>query len=134
MIKRTLGCLVLCGWLAASGSLQAHHSLSGAYDIRKEGEVSGALTQIKLTNPHGSLTLAVKNPDGSTTEWVMTTGAATTLAQLGIGKSGPNALKPGDVISVKFYPTRNGSPLGFIKSIIMPDGHVVQVARGDGRD
>ncbi len=33
MIKRTLGCVVLCGLVMASGALQAHHSLSGVYDI-----------------------------------------------------------------------------------------------------
>ena len=44
MIKRTLGSLVLGGALFVSGSLQAHHSLAGVYDIRGEGKVSGLLT------------------------------------------------------------------------------------------
>ena len=71
MIKRTLGCLALCGWLmAASGLLQAHHSLAGVYDMKGEKELSGTVATVKFTNPHGSLSVAVKNPDGSTTEWV----------------------------------------------------------------
>jgi uncharacterized protein DUF6152 len=135
MIARTLGCVVLCGWLMASGSLLAHHSLAGVYDMRKEGEMSGSFVSIKFTNPHGSLTLAVKNPDGSTTDWVMTTGSATTLAQRGLGKTGPtNTLKPGDTIKVKYLPARNGSPLGFLKSITMPDGHVIQISAGNDND
>ena len=129
MIQRTLGFVALCGWLvAASGSLQAHHSLAGVYDMKKETEVSGTLASIKFTNPHGSLAVAVKNPDGSTTEWVMTMGSATALAQRGIGKTGPNALHTGDNITVKFLPAKDGSPLGFLRTVIMADGRVIQIA------
>jgi hypothetical protein len=129
MIKQTLGCVALFGWLmAASGSLQAHHSLAGVYDMKKETELSGEVTSIKFSNPHGSLSLAVKNADGSSTEWVMTLGSATALAQRGIGKTGPNALHAGDKIKVMFLPARDGSPLGFLKTVTMPDGHVIQIA------
>src|SRR5438128_8685141 len=98
MIKRTLGCVALCGWLMASGSLQAHHSLAAVYDMKKEMEMSGSVEQVKFVSPHGSLSIAVKNPDGSATERVMTLGSATSLAQRGIGKTGPNALHAGDNI------------------------------------
>ena len=44
MIKRTLGCVALFGWLiVASGVLQAHHSLAGVYDMKKETNVEGRL-------------------------------------------------------------------------------------------
>ena len=127
MIKRTLGCVALYGFLA-TGLLQAHHSLAGVYDMKAEKELSGTVAQIKFSNPHGSLSLAVKNPDGSTTEWVLTLGSATALAQRGIGKTGPNALHAGDNIKVMFLPARDGSPLGFLKTVTMPDGRVIQIA------
>jgi hypothetical protein len=117
----------------ASGSLLAHHSLAGVYDMKKEAEVSGTLVKIQFVNPHGSLTLAVKNPDGTTTDWVFTTGSATTLAERGIGKSS-NVLKAGDAISAKFIPARNGSPLGFLKSITTADGRVIQISAGNPND
>src|SRR5262249_51788692 len=47
MIKRTLGCVVLCG-LMASVSLQAHHSLAGVYDMKKDMELSGAVESVKF--------------------------------------------------------------------------------------
>src|SRR5204863_2907843 len=137
MIKRTLGCVALCGCLMsllASGQLQAHHSLAGVYDMKKEMELSGSVEKIQFTNPHGSLVIAVKNPDGSATEWVMTLGSATALAQRGIGKTGPNALHAGDNITVKFLPARSGSPLGFLKSVTMPDGRVIQISAGNAND
>jgi hypothetical protein len=118
----------------ATGSLMAHHSLAGVYDMKKDMELSGTLDSIKFVNPHGSLTVAVKNQDGSTTNWVLTLGSATALAQRGVGKTGPNALHSGDKITVKFIPAKDGSPLGFLKTVIMPDGRVIQISAGNPND
>lgn len=126
MIKRTLGCVVATGWLMAGGALQAHHSLSATYDIRQEGEVSGVLTKVAFTNPHGAMHLAVENEDGSTTEWVLTTGSANVLANLGFGGSGPNDVKAGDAVTIRYFPARSGKPLGFIRSITLPDEREIE--------
>ncbi len=135
MIKRTLGYAAFCGWLiAASGLLQAHHSLAGVYDMKADKEMSGTVSTVKFTNPHGSLSIDVKNADGTMTEWVMTLGSATALAQRGIGKTGANALHTGDEIKIKFIPAKDGSPLGFLKSVTYPDGHVVQISAGNAND
>ena len=134
MTVRTLGCVVLCGCLMATGVLQAHHSLAGVYDMKQEKEVSGSVEKIQFVNPHGSMTLAVKNADGTSTPWVFTLGSATALAARGIGRTGENALHAGDMISVKFIPARNGSPLGFLKSVTMPDGRVIQISAGNAND
>jgi len=128
MIKRTLGCVALCGWLMTSGLLQAHHSIAGVYEMKGEKELSGEVETIKFTNPHGSMGVAVMNPDGSKTVWVMTLGSATSLAQRGIGKTGPNALHTGDKIKVKFLPAKDGSPLGFLRTVTMPDGRVIEIS------
>jgi hypothetical protein len=135
MIKRTLGPVVLLGaWLMGSGLLQAHHSLAGVYDMKAEKEISGTVEKVQFVNPHGSLTILVKNPDASTTEWVFTLGSATALAQRGVGKIGPNALHNGDAIKVKCIPAKDGHPLGFLKSITYPDGHVIVVSGGGPND
>ena len=133
MIKRTLVCLTLCGLMTA-GTLMAHHSLAGVYDMKKDMELSGELKNIKFVNPHGSLTVTVPNKDGSATDWVLTLGSATALAQRGIGKTGPNALHAGDKITVKFIPAKDGSPLGFLKTVVMPDGRTIQISAGNPND
>jgi hypothetical protein len=133
MIGRSLGCVGLYVFLIASSPMQAHHSLAGVYDMKGEKEVSGTLTIIKFVNPHGSMHVEVKNPDGTMTEWVFTTGSATTLAQRGIGKNS-DVLKAGDVITAKFIPTRNGNPLGFLKSVTKADGTVISISAGDPND
>jgi len=125
MTRRALACVVVFGGLMAGASLQAHHSTAGVYDPGKEGEVTGALTQLKFVNPHGSITVTVKNADGTTTDWVFTTGSATALAERGISKVGPNALKIGEQVTVTFTPARNGAPLGGLKTVKRADGTVI---------
>src|SRR3954452_23010347 len=131
MTGRISGCLILCAAMLAGVSLQAHHSLAGVYDMKKETELSASVEKVQFVNPHGSLTVAVKNADGTMTNWVLTLGSATALAQRGIGKTGPNALHAGDKITVKFLPAKDGSPLGFLKTVVMPDGRVIQISAGN---
>ena len=133
MTKRIVGGIALCGFLMAA-SVQAHHSLTSVYDMKKESEVAGAVESLKLVHPHGSLTLAVKNADGTSTNWVFTLLSPTALAARGVGRTGPNALHAGDMIKVLYIPARNGSPLGFLKSVTMPDGRVVPISVGNAND
>ena len=132
MAKWTLRCVVLCGLFLASASLHAHHSLAGMYALGKEAKVSGAFKAFRLVNPHSSMKLDVKNADGSTTEWSFVGGSVTALARLGIGKTGPNALKPGDAITVTCVPAADGkSPIGLLSAITYPDGHEVRFRSPD---
>jgi hypothetical protein len=135
MVKKAMGVLVaVSGLMIAGASLQAHHSLAGVYDMKAEKEINGTLTAIKFVNPHGSMTITVKNADGTTTDWTFTTGSATTLADRGISKVGPNALKVGEPLNAKFIPARNGAPLGFLKSITRADGTTLNISAGNPND
>ena len=134
MIKRTLGSLVMAGALLVAGSLQAHHSLAGVYDIRGSGTVSGVITKVAFTNPHGAMYLDVANADGTTVNWVMTTGSANTLQSLGFGTGGPNTVKTGDPVTITYFPARNGKPLGFIRSIVLADKREIQISSGSSAD
>lgn len=125
MIKRTSGAVFVSLWLLASGAAQAHHSLSGVYDIRGTGEVTGVVQKVEFMNPHGAMTLDVANDDGTTTEWVLTTGSANTLSSLGFGGDGPNTVIAGDVVTITFFPARNSKPLGFIRSITLADKRTI---------
>jgi hypothetical protein len=130
----TLGSVVVFGLLMGGSALQAHHSLAGVYDMKKESEITGTLSKIQFVNPHGSMTISVKNPDGTMVDWVFTTGSATTLAERGISKVGPNALKVGETLVAKYIPARDGKPLGFLKSITRADGTVMNISAGNPND
>jgi len=110
----------------------AHHSLAGVYALGKEAKVTGAFKAFRLVNPHSSLRFDVKSPDGKTVEWAVVGGSVQQLARLGIGKTGPNALKVGDEITVTLTPALDGkSPVGLLVAITYPDGHTVRFRSPD---
>ena len=132
MSKWTVRFAVLCACLLASASLYAHHSLAGMYAIGKEAKIIGAFKAFRLINPHSALKVDVKGGDGSIVEWNILGGSVQQLARLGIGKSGPNALKAGDEIVVTIMPALDGkSPIGLLMAITYPDGHTVRFRSPD---
>ena len=131
MTKWTFGCVVLCVSLMVGASLQAHHSLAGVYALGKEAKVTGAFKAFRLVNPHSTMKLDVKNTDGSLTEWTFLGGSVQQIARLGL-KEGPNALKPGDEITVTIMPAIDGkSPVGLLAAITYKDGHTVRFRSPD---
>ena len=126
MIMRTLGTVLFTAGLLIGGASLAHHSLSGVYDIRKSGELTGVITKVAFTNPHGAMHVEVGNDDGSKTEWILTTGSANTLSSLGFGQGGPNTVVQGDVVTIGYFPARNGKPLGFIRTIKLPNDKTIE--------
>jgi hypothetical protein len=132
MTKWTLRAVVFSGLVIGASSLQAHHSLAGSYALKKEAKIAGTFKAFRLVNPHSSLKLDVRNEDGSTTEWAITGGSVTTLARLGIGKEGPNALHFGDPLIVTLVPAADGkSPIGLLVAITYADGHTVRFRSPD---
>ena len=132
MSKWTVRFAVLCACLLASASVYAHHSLAGMYAIGKESKITGAFKAFRLINPHSALKLDVKGSDGSIVEWNILGGSVQQLARLGIGKTGPNALKAGDEIAVTIMPALDGkSPIGLLVAITWPDGHTVRFRSPD---
>jgi len=126
MIKRTLAAVFFAAGLLTGGASLAHHSLSGVYDIRKTGELTGVITKVAFTNPHGTMHVEVGNDDGTKTEWILTTGSANVLSSLGFGSGGPNTVVQGDTVTIGYFPARNGKPLGFIRTITLPNAQTIE--------
>jgi hypothetical protein len=123
--------VVLFAFIMASASVYAHHSLAGVYALGKEAKVTGAFKAFRLVNPHSTMKIDVKNKDGSMTEWTFLGGSVGQIARLGL-KEGPNALKPGDEITVTIVPAIDGkSPVGLLSAITYADGHTVRFRSPD---
>jgi len=123
--------VVLSAFLAAGASVYAHHSLAGVYALGKEAKVTGAFKAFRLINPHSTMKIDVKGPDGKTVEWTFLGGSVTQIARLGL-KEGPNALKLGDEITVTIVPAIDGkSPVGLLSAITYADGHTVRFRSPD---
>jgi len=114
MSRWAIRLVALVGSLTIAAELQAHHAVAGVYDLNKEVVLQGELLKLNFTNPHSNLHLAVPNPDGTTTEWVLTTASVQVLTRQGLSKS---AIKPGEILKITILPARNGNPAGFIRSV-----------------
>src|SRR5499426_4837117 len=126
MTKRIFASVVLLGVLLAVGSLLAHHSLAGVYDLNKVERATGVVQKFAFTNPHGALHIAIKDKNGEVKVWQLTTGSANVLTNAGVTATGPNRVKTGDEITVTFNPALNGATIGFLRSIVLGDKKEVE--------
>jgi hypothetical protein len=101
--------------------VQAHHAVAGVYDLNKEIVLEGELTKLNFVNPHASLHLAVANPDGTKTEWVLTTASIQVLTRAGVSRS---SIKVGESLKITALPARNGNPAGFIRRLELGDREI----------
>jgi hypothetical protein len=118
MNKLTVGLVALGGVMLIAPELQAHHAVAGVYDLNKEIVVEGTLTKLNFVNPHANLQIMVTNPDGTKTEWVLTTASIQTLTRQGINKT---SIKAGESLKATVLPARNGNPAGFIRRLELGD-------------
>ncbi|HUL80790.1 MAG TPA: DUF6152 family protein [Gammaproteobacteria bacterium] len=118
MSRWAIQLVALGGLLVVGAEVQAHHAVASAYDLNKEIVLQGDLVKLNFTNPHSNLHLAVHNPDGTTTEWVLTTASTQVLTSKGFSKS---SIKPGDNLKITILPARNGDPAGFIRKLELGD-------------
>lgn len=93
-------------WLLAAAPALPHHSFAAVFDISRPIEVTGTVTRLEWTNPHAWIHIEVEAADGEQQSWRIELLGINTLLKQGWK---PDVLKPGDVISVKGFGTRDGS-------------------------
>ena len=132
MTKPLARLVVVSGFLlvGVSVGLQAHHAVAGVYDLNKEITLQWRLKKLNFTNPHASIELTVPNPDGTFTDWVLTTASVQNLTRQGLNKT---SIKPGEILKVVILPARNGNPAGFIRTLTLGDREI-KLFFGDERD
>jgi Family of unknown function (DUF6152) len=106
----------------ACGSAFAHHG-TAAYDESTRITLHVVLTNFEWANPHALISFDVKDEKGSVAHWTVETFSPGKLARAGWKKED---LKPGDEVTVSFYPAKNGSPMGFLVNMILPDGRKLE--------
>jgi hypothetical protein len=111
--------LALAAALAAiAAPAHAHHS-GAMFDSTQTVTLTGTVREFQFTNPHCYIQLTVRNAQGQDEEWSLEMAAPMHLLRLGWRKS---SLKPGDRISVKIHPLRNGSKGGQVEQATTADG------------
>jgi hypothetical protein len=131
MKKSWWGILAGCALAVAAVPALAHHAVAAQYDMQKPIEITGTLKKMEFINPHSMLHLEVTNTDGTKVDWVFQTTNAGTLRNRGLARSGPGSLEQGAKYTVKGYAARNGNPMGFLRTLIFPDGREMVFWFGD---
>jgi len=103
---------------AAAGSAIAHHSPAMLYDMTREITIEGIVTEYTLGNPHLRIYFDVEK-DGRIEKWMGEGGSHTVLMRKGWDGT---EVSPGDKITVRGHPSRDGSPIVHLEWLTLPDG------------
>lgn len=126
-MKKTMLALGAGALLTASaGAALAHHS-GAMFDAAKEVTLSGTVKEFQYTNPHSWLVVNVADAGGKVTEWSFEAEGPSTLLRAGIKKS---SLMPGDKVTVKGHPLKDGRPGAGLMNVTKADGTVLNPRPG----
>jgi hypothetical protein len=84
--------------------------------------LSGTVESFDWVNPHAWLMILVTAPDGQEDVWSLEMGGTGGMQRRGWR---PQTVKPGDKVTVRMHPLRDGSYGGQFDSITLPDGKVM---------
>ena|SRR5262245_22387909 len=99
----------------------AHHS-GAMFDNAKEVVLVGTIKEFQYTNPHSWIQIVVPKDGGGDVEWSIETAAPIVLLRAGIR---PTSLRPGDKVTLRTHPMKNGDPGGNLIDVKKADGTVL---------
>ncbi len=119
-MKHVTVTMLIIAALALSGSatLSAHHS-HAMFDMSQELTLTGTISKVAFRNPHVMIFVDVKQPNGEVESWSVEMSTIDNEQRRGLY---PNTLKPGDMVTVKLHPLRDGRKGGNYTSITTADG------------
>jgi len=125
--QRFLGFLVLASGIATPAF--AHHSAAGI-DRSKTVTLVGTVKQFGWQNPHSWMEVDVPNEAGVVTTWKVEMTSPAFLIRAGWKAT---TVKPGDKVTVKVFPLRDGDPGGLFQSVTLADGSTLTERAGAPR-
>ena len=120
-----------CGLLLVAFTAEAHHSISGMYDNRRDVRVEGVVTQFEFINPHSFITLEVRETGRAPQRWRVELDDRGELSDIGMT---PKTLQPGDQVVVVGSPARREANRLYLARLDRPaDGYSFEQVGGRPR-
>jgi uncharacterized protein DUF6152 len=113
--------------LLAAGPARAHHGAANLYDMSKAVVMKGTITKFEWTNPHNQIFFDVTDDKGTVTNWAAATEPPQVMLERGWTR---RSLNFGDKVTVYMFVAKNGSPVGNLQKIVLPDGKELTAAGG----
>ena len=114
-----LAALLIAGGLGLfTQTARAHHS-AAMFDHDKVKELAGTIKEFQWKNPHVWIQVEVQNAAGAKEEWSVEGGGPNSLSRNGWR---PSTFKPGDPVTMRVNPMKDGSLGGVFIGAKLPDG------------
>ena len=124
------GIPLACGLLLGTFTAEAHHSISGMYDTRRNVRLEGIVTQWEFVNPHAFLTLDATE-SGRTQRWWIELDDRGELSEIGMTAK---TLQPGDRVVVTGSPSHREANRLYLGRLDRPaDGYSFEQVNGRPR-
>ena len=101
----------------AGSAVIAHHS-GAMFDDAKRVDITGTVKEMQWTNPHIWIQVVVEDK-GVKTEWSVEGGSPNSLSRNGWRST---TFKPGDVVTIRLNPMKDGTPAGGFVAAKLADG------------
>ena len=122
MVKSRIS-LLICAAAIAAVPASAHHTAS-MFAMDKELVVAGTVKEFQYTNPHSWIQVLVPGATGTPVEWSVETQAPIVLLRAGIK---PNSFQPGDKVTIRMHPLKDGGAGGELIDAKKEDGSIVSL-------
>ena len=106
-----------------------HHSFVAEFDRTKAVKIKGKVVKMEWVNPHAWIHVAVPNPDGTTTTWMIEGNTPNGLIRRGFTKE---SLQKGTELTVTGYQARSGENKANGSSITFNDGKKLFLGSSSG--